>query len=298
MRKGFKILPTNPYGDKDKTIKSYYSSWREFNKGNSESKETFAMLYTSFFKDKYLAKLDGGAVKLYLFFCFNANNANGDSWYSIPKIAEYFDVQTRTVDKWIKTLVDQQLIYREQTTKKSFTTYLLPYSTTLMKAMTKGTYPDDSQEIVNDISGSLEKQRDIFGEIIGVYHIFQWKSSKKRLKTSNKSVQWIMFITKRNNGILTGHYYELKSPENNIVSIRNIEEPYFFESIYEYGQEKVLGIALDNEIDIQSNTFEAKKELIEQLAEIDRSVIDTNQFIEYRPIAYDDDLYDQTEGEA
>ncbi|CAM5207992.1 hypothetical protein UACE39S_00330 [Ureibacillus acetophenoni] len=287
MRKGFKILPTNPYGDKDKTIKSYYSSWREFNKGNSESKETFAMLYTSFFNDKYLAKLDGGAIKLYLFFCFNANNTNGDSWYSIPKIAEYFDVQTRTVDKWIKTLVDHQLIHREQNNKKSFTTYLLPYSTTLMKAETEGTYPDDSQDIIEDIVGSIKKQKDIFGEIIGIYHLFQWKKSRRRL--SNTNTQWILFITKRTNGILTGHYYELTSSEHMVISKRDFEQTCFFNSRYKYKNDYLLGIALNNEVDIQSNNYEVSKGIIEQLAIINRNELHSSYFVEYKQSESEDE---------
>lgn len=289
MRKGFKILPENPYENREKTIKDYYSSWREFNKGDSESKEKFAMLYKSFLNEKYLASLDGGAIKLYLFFCFNANNTNGDSWYSIAKIAEYFNVQTRTVDKWVKALVDQQLIYREQVNKRSFTTYLLPYSTSLLKAETNGTYTENNQDVIDDISNSLEKQKEILGSIVGVYHIFQWKSSKGRTKSIDNNVQWIMFITKRKNGVLIGHYYSLKNSSNYVVSVNDIDETYFFDSLYQYKNVNILGIALSDEIDIENNNFEAKKEMIEQLAEMNRNSINANQFIEYSPLVNSED---------
>ncbi|WP_042375283.1 helix-turn-helix domain-containing protein [Neobacillus jeddahensis] len=287
MKKGFKILPSSPYDDKDQTYKKYYSSWREFNKGNNDSKETFAMIFTSF-KENHLSKIEGGALKLYLFFCFNSNNTDGDSWYSIEKIADFFKVGTRTVDKWVKILVDRQLIYREQATHKSATTYLLPYSTTLMKAQTTGSYPDDSQEIIEDITNSLKKQKQIFGNVIGVFHLFQWKisKSKKRLRTNTQNIQWILFITRRENGVLTGHYYELKASEDIVVSKRSIEETYFFTSPYTYDGNALLGIALDNEneIDITSNTYEPRKQLIEQLAIIDKSTLDPKYFIDYQEI--------------
>lgn len=283
MKKGFKILQTNPYEDTDRTIKNYYYNWREFNKGNTESKEKFAMLYSGF-RDNFLPTIEGGALKLYLFFCFSANNNNGESWYSIEKLAESLNVGTRTINKWIKILNDKQLIYRDLTNHRSLTTYLLPYSTTLMKTDTKAAYPNDSQVIVDDIIGSLQIQKEIFGELIGVYHLFQWKAEKKRRRINNSNVQWLLFITRRSNGILTGHYYELKNSENMVVSKKEIDDSYFFKSTFTYQEQPVLGIALENEIDINSNPFEPLKKLIEDLSAINVSSIDANQFLDYTAI--------------
>lgn len=277
MKKGIKILPSNPYSDKDSTIKSYYSSWRDFNKGNTESKETFAMIFSSF-KESVLPDIEGGALKLYLFFSFNATNATGDSWYSVEKISEFFGVGTRTVDKWIKILMEKELIYRDQNNYKSATTYLLPYSTTLMKAKTTGTYPEDTQEIVEDISTLLNSQVAIFGGIVGVYHIFQWSKSKKN---SMKNTQWILFITKRPNGVLTGHYYELTSSEKYVISKREFEDTCFFKSSFEYSNQPLLGVALNNDIDINSNHYSASKDIIEQLAIIDVNVLHPSYFVSY-----------------
>lgn len=280
MKKSIKILPSNPYSDKDTTIKNYYSSWRDFNKGNDDSKETFAMIFTSF-KENVLPDIEGGALKLYLFFAFNATNATGDSWYSIEKIAEFFKVGTRTVDKWIKILMEKELIYRDHNNYKSATTYLLPYSTTLMKAKTTGTYPDDSQNIIEDITSSLKNQDAIFGEIIGVYHIFQWVKSRRKAK---KSTQWILFITKRPNGILTGHYYELKSSQKFAISKTEFEETCFFRSNFKYNTKSLLGIALNNEVDINSNNYAVSKGIIEQLAIIDESELHSSYFVSYEEI--------------
>ncbi|WP_336883830.1 helix-turn-helix domain-containing protein [Priestia koreensis] len=283
MVKGFRLLKHNPYEDTDNTIKNYYSSWREFNKGNSETKETFTMLFSSF-KEKHLPTIEGGALKLYLFFCFSANNNNGESWYSIEKLAESLEVGTRTINKWIKILVERELIYRDQNNHRSLTTYLLPYSTTLMKVKTKIVYSRDSQEILNDVVNSLRTQQAIFGELISVYHIFQWSTSKKRRKRTDQNIQWLLFITRRTNGILTGHYYELKNSEHKVVSKKNIDDPYFFHSTFSYEEKPLLGIALNNETDITSNPFEPLKELIEELATIDINMIDENHFLDYEDI--------------
>ena len=279
MKKSIKILPSNPYSDKDTTLKNYYSSWRDFNKGNDESKETFAMIFTSF--KNILPDIEGGALKLYLFFSFNATNSTGDSWYSVEKIAEFFHVSTRTVDKWIKILMEKELIYRDQNNHKSATTYLLPYSTTLMKAMTTGTYPEDSQDIIDDVATSLKNQESIFGEIVGVYHLFQWIKSRKK---TNKNTQWLLFITKRQSGILTGHYYELKSSTNYAISKKELEETCFFKSHFKYNNQPLLGIALNNEVDINSNHYSVSKEIIEQLAVINEGELHPSYFVNYGEI--------------
>lgn len=287
MKKSIKILPFNPYSDKDTTIKNYYSSWREFNKGNDESKETFAMIYTSF-KDNVLPDIEGGALKLYLFFAFNATNSSGDSWYSVEKIAEFFKVGSRTVDKWIKILIEKDLIYRDQNNHKSATTYLLPYSTTLMKAKTTGTYPNDTQEVIDDITVSLKNQESIFGEILGVYHIFQWVRSRKK---SKRNTQWILFITKRPNGILTGHYYELKSSDNYVISKKQFEETCFFKSHFKYNNQPLLGVALSNEVDINTNHYGVLKGIIEQLSIIKVEELHPSYFVSYEEVNQEvDDL--------
>lgn len=284
MKKGFNILQTNPYENTDEILKDYYFHWREFNKGNSDTKEKFTILFSSF-KENYLADIEGGPLKLYLFFCFSASNQDGDSWYSVEKIASVLKVGPRTINKWIKVLVDKQLIYRDQANHKSLTTYLLPYSTTLMPANTKGSYTEDTQIIVEEISDSLKSQEKVFGELTGIFHLFQWTSSKrKKARNNNKNVQWLLFITKRPNGILTGHYYELKNSNNTIVSVREIDDSYFFHSPFKFQSTPVLGIALNNEIDITDNPFEPLKQLVEQLATIDISSIDPKQFIDYKPI--------------
>lgn len=84
--------------------------------------------------DKELLKdLDEGALRLYLYFGFVADNDFGHSWHSIETISEYFGKQTRTIDHWIKKLVDAGLIYRAKDKKKSYTRFLIPYTDTIIE---------------------------------------------------------------------------------------------------------------------------------------------------------------------
>lgn len=235
------------------------------------------MLYSNF-RNKHLASIDGGPLKLYLFFCFHADNTDGDSWYSIQKIAEFFNVQTITVDKWINALVKEELIYREQINHKSNTTYLLPYSTTLMKLqLSQGTYNEDNQGLVDDLISSVKNQDVICGDIVGVYHLFQWK--RKKVKT--KSTQWILIISKRRSGVLTGHYYPLQNSDHLGVNRDKLEETFFFKSPFTYNNESILGIALSSEPIINEKDYEAMKELIGNLEILQEEDILINQYLEY-----------------
>lgn len=121
--------------DEQVALKSYYASWRSFNK---DTEEPFFALYEGF-KNQHLATLESGPLRLFLYFGFHSKNQTGDSWHSISTIAEFFNTQTRTVDNWIKTLVDKGLIYRVRKGHRSHTTYIIPYSDTLIQAKPKET---------------------------------------------------------------------------------------------------------------------------------------------------------------
>jgi len=81
------------------------------------------------FKDKlYLKNLSGGALKLYIFLGIYSKYNSGESWYSIPSIAKYFNKSERTISYWIKELTQNKLIYRKQKSiNTTSTTYLLTY---------------------------------------------------------------------------------------------------------------------------------------------------------------------------
>ncbi|WP_157721821.1 hypothetical protein [Tumebacillus avium] len=56
--------------DEDHVLKSYYDSWRRTNR------DGFTIIYNDF-RDKHLADLAGGPLRLYLFLSFAAANEGG-----------------------------------------------------------------------------------------------------------------------------------------------------------------------------------------------------------------------------
>ena len=67
-----------------------------------------------------------GALKLYLYYSFFANNDTGESWHSIDTIGHKLGVTEKSITNWNRELEDLGLIYRVNNGKKSKTTFLMP----------------------------------------------------------------------------------------------------------------------------------------------------------------------------
>jgi hypothetical protein len=241
-----RLISSIPAEDaKEEAIKEYHSFWR---KTNSNSNVPFVPVFNAF-KEKHLATLEPGALRLYLFFAFAANNQYGNSWHSIEKIAEFFGAQTRTVNNWIKVLVDKKLIHREQNGKRSHTTYLIPYSDTIIKHQLRRIIREDNQSVL-DLFIQKISQYDFYGTIVGVFHFFQWKSEKK--VRTKENVQHLFIITKRDDGVLVGHNYALKNSGHLGVSELTIEDGDVatFKSPFTYEGENIRGLVLTHEVRI------------------------------------------------
>lgn len=74
----------------------------------------------------FLPYLTDGAVRLYLYYAFAANNETGESWYSVETISKELGAAERSIGNWNHHLEDLGLIYRTKQGKKSKTTFLLP----------------------------------------------------------------------------------------------------------------------------------------------------------------------------
>jgi DNA-binding MarR family transcriptional regulator len=268
--------------EKDATYKSYHAAWRTFNKAKGEP---FFALYNGF-KEKHLAKLDAGPLRLYLYFGFHANNRTGASWHSISKIAEFFGTQTRTIDNWISVLVKEGLIYRERTDKRSHTTYLIPYSDTLIKQRPRKRYEEDSQEMFEDLLSVIQSRDDVYGQITKVYHLFQWGIKKKLKKPSmDSNIQWIFILTKRED-VLIGHAYPLKHSSHLGVSLLTIDEVATFQSPFQYNHHPVTGIALNHITRISdSSNYDDILYLIRDLALADEEILEQHPALEYGEIS-------------
>lgn len=228
-------------------LKVYYASWR---KVNSMANAPFAALYNSF-KEEHLASLDAGPLRLYLYFSFSANNSSGHSWHSIQTMAKFFKTQTRTIDNWIKVLVDKELIYRERTDKLSNTTFLIPYTDTMMPMIPSKKHNSDNQELFDDLISIVKRREALYGEIVRVHHLFQWKIKNGKAIT-DESNQMIVVITKRKNGVIIAHFHYLKRLSGYGVNEIDIDDVATFESPFVYKDKPVKGVAINDAISIRA----------------------------------------------
>lgn len=277
-RRKFNLLTRTADSDETgKLIQSYYSSWRT---GNRMMNAPFVALYNSF-KDEHLASLEGGPLKLYLYFSFHANNSTGHSWHSIQTIAKFFKTQTRTIDNWIKVLVEKELIYRERTDKLSNTTFLIPYSNALMPQAPMKKHESDNQELLDDLISVIQTREGVYGEIVGVYHLFQWSMKKGEVNTED-SIQLLLILTKRSNGIVLGHTHRLSKLSDYGISELDVEDIAIFNSNFIYNGETVKGIALDPSMQIRLRKYSRDLlDLCEQLAEAEEIDFDSHFQVEY-----------------
>lgn len=242
MANRFRLTSLLSESDKiDQALKDYYKSWRDL---NQKSKSSFTAIDNSFFSEKILSNLEPGPLKLYLYFCYVANNDYGHSWHSISSIADYFTQTTRTIDNWIKVLVNKDLIYRTQKGNKSYNTYLIPFSNTLIKHSAPKKRTEDNQELLEDLIAKIQDLEFLYGEIIRVHHLFQWKKSKEKPVKENQSIQMLLIITKRKNGVLIGHYHILRKSSHLSVNELEIEEHSIFKSPFLFNGINIIGIAL------------------------------------------------------
>lgn len=242
MANRFRLTSLLSESDKvDHALKDYYKHWREF---NQKAKSSFTAIDNSFFTKKILSNLEPGPLKLYLYFSHVASNEYGHSWHSISSIAEYFDAQTRTIDNWIKVLVDKNLIYRAKKGNKSYTTYLIPFSDTLIIHPAPKKRTDDDQGLLDDLITKIQGLKFLYGEIVKVHHLFQWTSRKGKPLSRDRSFQMLLIITKRDNGVLIGHIHVLRKSTHLSVSELEIEEQSIFKSPFMFNGINITGIAL------------------------------------------------------
>jgi len=270
--------PLSPSDKADKALKDYYNSWRD---QNQKSKSGFMALDNSF-RDTHLSTLEPGPLRLYLYFSFAASNDYGFSWHGITKIAEFFETQTRTIDNWIKVLVDKDLIYRAQKGNKSHTTYLIPFSDTIITHPAPKKRDDDNQELLDDLIKTIEEMEFLYGDIIKVFHLFQWTSRKGKPVTRDNSTQLLLIISKRTNGVLIGHVHVLRKSNQLSVNQLSIEEPSIFESPFHFDGSNIIGLVLPPTPPLQTRaSIKDTLDLVKELAEIEEWKIKDRPEIEY-----------------
>lgn len=157
---------TNIPNEESSFLKNHHSLWR---KDLKDRNENFFMLYKDF--ANFLPELTTGALKLYLFYGFNAKNETGESWYSIDTIAEKLGTTSRSINTWNAELESLGLIYRVSENRSSKVTYLVPYTSQII-------FSDvNVEKFMNDYRNNPNITKFI-GEINQIYHVFQWRKNK------------------------------------------------------------------------------------------------------------------------
>lgn len=265
MAKYFGIKPNSQNDIEDISFKKYFELWKKY---NFNAKEPFTPIFLGF--KESLKDLDGGALKLYLYFCLHSNNTEGHSWHSIQRIAEFFKKEPRTINSWIKILVSKGLIYRDKKGHVTNTTYLVPYSNFIVKINPTKTYDEDSQELLQELIEVVSGFGHAAGKIDRVYHLFQWKTEKdKRAVSENKNnVQYLVIVTKRENMTSTSHIYKLTNSEHMGVSELNIDTCCTFDSYFKYNGTNIPGFALNHQYPINKISGKALKEATVDIAQL------------------------------
>lgn len=237
------VFPAH-HNDKDDLdlLRNYYRAWRDT---SSVRSAPFFQLFKEFMESDHLKELEDGAIKLYLYYGFFANNDTGESWHSVERIAEYFGVQTRTVEKWNRSLKEAGLIHREKDRRKSNSTFLIPFSGTIRKIRPRNVHRLDDQALVDDLLQLIGSQAGVFGPIIKVIHLFHWGYKNKK-PTAEDTANQLLIITKRND-ILTGHLYTFhRSAAYGINTLQLPGEVCSFESCFSYEGRAIPGLAVSH----------------------------------------------------
>ncbi|MDK1727318.1 helix-turn-helix domain-containing protein, partial [Dellaglioa algida] len=139
-----------------------YKFWREHRKNWNQ---TFFMVPSEILS--YVSAIKSKAMSLYLYYSFRARNDTGKSWASVERAAEDLSISTKSVNNWNKELQMLGLIARVSENKSSKTTYLLPISD--FYYFEKSVSPETYIEYSNN---------EIDGDLIGVFHLFQWRKKE------------------------------------------------------------------------------------------------------------------------
>lgn len=102
-----------------------FNTWKCLNINN---KKGFFIIYNDFVSKNILNNISGNALKLYIYLGIHSKNDTGESWHSSEKIADYFNCDKRTINRWFKELEDKNLICRIQKGyRRAGNSFLKPY---------------------------------------------------------------------------------------------------------------------------------------------------------------------------
>lgn len=160
-----------------KHTENNYKFWREHRKNWNQ---TFFMVPSEVLS--YVSSIKSRAMSLYLYYSYRAGNNTGKSWASVERAAEELAISTKSVNNWNNELESLGLIARISEGRSSKTTYLLPVTDFFY--FEKDTTPEKY------ISYSNKK---IDGDLIGIFHLFQWRKKEANEYTKPYNVICLVF---------------------------------------------------------------------------------------------------------
>lgn len=163
-----------------KHTENNYKFWREHRKNWNQ---TFFMVPSEVLS--YVSSIKSRAMSLYLYYSYRAGNNTGKSWASVERAAEELAISTKSVNNWNNELESLGLIARISEGRSSKTTYLLPVTDFFY--FEKDTTPEKY------ISYSNKK---IDGDLIGIFHLFQWRKKEANEYTKPYNVICLVFQRK------------------------------------------------------------------------------------------------------
>lgn len=253
----------------NKTINDFYiqqySTWRN-NLALKEFEAKFFILYKDF--EIHLKDISPGALKLYLYYGFNARNETGILWHGIESISNYFDVSEKTINNWNKELLDRGLVAREsKNNRRNKTTYLLPFSLNLINLRDKN--------LIN-----TPEFNSVYGSQSRAFHLFQWRKGNKDNKEYNEPYHSLILLYEKEfkkgsyKQYTAFHWSITDENENKLIDTDNVTTDIFvFKSDLEITNVNVAieGIAVNTKLSLKLDTvlYNLVKELINEKTDLD-----------------------------
>lgn len=112
----------------DPVMERLRCEYKEWKTNQRDNKIGFFMIYNDLFTSGKLKDINSNALKIYIYFGIHSNNDTGECWHSVEAIAEYFNIDKRTVNRALKNLEEINLISRVQKGfRRVANTFLRPY---------------------------------------------------------------------------------------------------------------------------------------------------------------------------
>lgn len=168
--------------------------------------------------------------------------------------------------------------------KKSHTTFLIPYTDTILNIYVTKKYEANDNRLLKELVQSIENLRSVYGNIVNVYHIFHWQrdsQTKKPTKEMNPT-NFLLIITKRQDGVLVGHRHHLSKSGMYGISELNIDDVAVFNSPFSYQDKSVLGVAVRHTFRLnQSGSMGTLMQLMKDLAGAEQQMLQQHKEVNY-----------------